>query len=190
MEQGEKNKNSDRNLQSKDQKPVSGLNVKVSNFLKKNIPAVVLTILLILVFIWFSAKIASNKNHFENEKMQLITQYEAERDSLKIKSLEFASTVFSWSIRSEMLRNNMENLNQLLTVFVQESDASLVQIVDPETRMVILSSDKKYEGIEYDKEINFEINEPVVIKDNQKISITTPIMGFSNRIGVLIVEVK
>ncbi|HBE43844.1 MAG TPA: hypothetical protein DDW27_22140 [Bacteroidales bacterium] len=89
-----------------------------------------------------------------------------------------------------MLRNNMENLNQLLTVFVQESSASLVQIVNPETRMVILSSDKKYEGKEYSGEVNFEINQPVVVKDDQMISIITPIMGFSNRIGVLIVEVK
>ena len=190
METGETNENSGRNLPSKDQKPVNGFKVKTLNFLKKNIAAVVLTILLIVVFIWFSAKIANNKKQFENDKIQLITQYETERDSLQIKSLEFASIVFSWSIRSEMLRNNMENLNQLLTVFVQESTASLVQIVDPENRMVILSSDKKYEGIEYDKEINFEINEPVVIKDDQKITITTPIMGFSNRIGVLIVEVK
>jgi len=187
METGETSEISGRNLPSNDQNPGNGSKVKVLNFLKKNIAAVVLTFLLIVVFIWFSVKINNNKNHFENEKTQLITKYETERDSLQIKSLEFASTVFSWSIRSEMLRNNMENLNQLLTVFVQESTASLVQIVDPETRMVILSSDKKCEGIEYDKEINFEINEPVVIKDDQKIIIITPIMGFSNRIGVLIV---
>lgn len=186
----EKSKNFDRNIPSIGQKSVSGSNGNVSNFLKKNIAAVVLAILLILVFIWFSAKINNNRKHAENERMNLITQYEAERDSLQIRSLEFVSSVFSWSIRSEMLRNNMENLNQLVTVFVQESDASLVQIVDPETRMVILSSDKKFEGTEYEKEVNFEINQPVVIRDDQKITIITPIMGFSNRIGILIVEVR
>jgi hypothetical protein len=89
-----------------------------------------------------------------------------------------------------MLRNNMENLNQLLTIFVQESSANLVQIVNPETRVVLLYSDKKYEGTKYDKEFNFEINHQVVIKDDKNVSIITPIMGFSSRIGVLIVEVK
>jgi Ca2+/Na+ antiporter len=190
MSKEEKSKNSGNITPSNDQKPVSSLKVKVLNFLKKNIAAAVLIIILILVYIWFSVKIDNNRSHFENEKVQLITQHEIERDSLQIKSLEFASSVFSWSIRSEMLRNNMENLNQLLTVFVQESNASLVQIVNPETRVVILSSDKKYEGTEYSQEVNFEINHPVVVKDNQKISIITPIMGFSKRIGVLIVEVK
>jgi Ca2+/Na+ antiporter len=190
MSKEEISNNSGTKTPSKDQKPDSGFKVNVLNFLKRNFAAVVLTIVLILVFIWFSVKIDYNKNHFENEKTQLITQYETERDSLQIKNLAFASSVFSWSIRSEMLRNNMENLNQLLTIFVQESAASMVQIVNPDTRVVILSSDKKYEGTEYDQEVNFEINHPVVIKDDQKISIITPIMGFSNRIGVLIVDVK
>jgi Ca2+/Na+ antiporter len=190
MYQGEKNKNTDQGTPSKYPKSVSSSNGNVSNFLLKNIATVIIAILLILVFIWFSVKINNNRKHAENEKMQLITRYETERDSLKIKSLEFVSSVFSWSVRSEMLRNNMENLNQLVTVFVQESDANLVQIVNPETRMVILSSDKKFEGTEYEKEVNFEINQPVIIRDDQKITIITPIMGFSNRIGVLIVEVK
>ena len=188
MSTEEKSEVSGKNSPSKDVKPVSS--PKVPSFLKKNIAAVVLAIILILVFIWFNAKIDKNKNQFENEKTQIITKYETERDSLQIKNLVFVSSVFSWSIRSEMLRNNMENLNQLLTVFVQESSASLVQIINPETRMVILSSDKKYEGTKYTREVNFEINQPVVVKDDQMISIVTPIMGFSNRIGVLIVEVK
>ncbi len=188
MSTEEKSEVSGKNSPSKDLKPVSS--PKVPNFLRKNIAAVVLAIILILAFIWFNAKIDKNKNQFENEKNQIITQYETERDSLQIKNLVFVSSVFSWSIRSEMLRNNMENLNQLLTVFVQESSASLVQIINPETRMVILSSDKKYEGTKYTRKVNFEINQPVVLKDDQMISIVTPIMGFSNRIGVLIVEVK
>lgn len=186
----EKGEVTGRNSPSKDERPVSSTKDKVPNFLKKNIAAVVLAIILILVFIWFNTKIDKNKNQFENEKTQIITQYETERDSLQIKSLVFVSSVFSWSIRSEMLRDNMENLNQLLTLFVQESSASLVQIVNPDTRMIVLSSDKKYEGTKYVKEVNFEINNPVVIRDDQMISIITPIMGFSNRIGVLIVEVK
>ncbi|MFO7656876.1 MAG: hypothetical protein R6W78_07400 [Bacteroidales bacterium] len=186
----EESTNSGKNTPAKDQKPVSSSRGKASDFLRRHIAAVVLAIILVLVIIWFSAKIANNKDHFENEKTQLITQYETERDSLQIKNLEFQSTVFSWSIRSELLRDNMENLNQLLTIFVQESAANLVQIVNPETREVMLSSDKIYEGTRYDQEVNFEINHPVITKDDNKISIITPIMGFSNRIGVLIVEVK
>jgi len=163
---------------------------KLVAFLKNNKAASVLSLLLLVVLVWFSVKLRVNERDFNNEKTQLITQYENTIDSLQINQLEFASKVFSWSIRSEMLRNNLENLNQLLTVFVQESSADLVQIVNPESKVVMLSSDKKFEGAEYNKAVNFELNEPMVIREEQKVSIITPIMGFSNRIGVLIVEVK
>lgn len=86
----------------------------------------------------------NNAKQFENEKIQLITKYETERDSLQIKHLELASTVFTWSVRSELLRNNTENLNQLLTVFVKESELDLVQLINPMNKMVLLSSDKKF----------------------------------------------
>lgn len=162
---------------------------KIIPFIKSIKLSTVLGVLLLIVVVWSFIKIRSDEKKFANEKTVLITRYETERDSLQIKSLEFASTVFSWSIRSELLRNNMENLSQLLTVFVQESEADLVQIVNPETKAVMLSSDKKYEGNEYSGEMNFELNEPVIIKEDQKVSILTPIMGFSSRIGVLIAEI-
>ncbi|UUW10993.1 hypothetical protein NLG42_09345 [Flavobacterium plurextorum] len=76
----------------------------------------------------------------------MITQYESKIDSLQIKHLEFATEVFSWSVRSELLRNNTENLNQLLSIFVRQSGADLVQLVNPKDNIVLLSSDKKFEG--------------------------------------------
>ena len=162
--------------------------VKVSDFFKRNIPAVVLALLLILVFIWFSVKIDNNKNHFENEKIQLITKYETERDSLQINNLVFASSVFSWSIRSEMLRNNMENLNQLLTVFVKKSGANVVQLVNPDTKIVLVSSDEKFEGNPYPGKLDYELSDPIVLKEASGVRILTPVMGFNNTIGILVVE--
>ena len=42
--------------------------------------------------------------------------------------------------------NNTENLNQLLNIFVRQSGADLVQLVNPKDNIVLLSSDKKFEG--------------------------------------------
>ena len=119
---------------------------KIVGFFKNNKVATVLTVLLLVVFIWFSIKIRINEKNFNNEKTQLITQYESKIDSLQIKHLEFATEVFSWSVRSELLRNNTENLNQLLSIFVRQSGADLVQLVNPKDNIVLLSSDKKFEG--------------------------------------------
>jgi len=163
---------------------------KVVAFFKNNKAATVLTVLLLVVFIWFSIKIRINEKNFNNEKTQLITQYESKIDSLQIKHLEFASEVFSWSVRSELLRENTENLNQLLTVFVKQSGADLVQLINPENKIVLLSSDKKFEGVSYSGLINFEIKKTVVIEDSGVVKIITPVMGFNNMIGILIVELR
>ena len=161
---------------------------KIVGFFKNNKVATVLTVLLLVVFIWFSIKIRINEKNFNNEKTQLITQYESKIDSLQIKHLEFATEVFSWSVRSELLRENTENLNQLLTVFIKESGADLVQIVNSEDKIVMLSSDKKYEGVIYSGHLNFEIKKTVVIEEGGIVKIITPVMGFNNMIGILIVE--
>jgi len=163
---------------------------KLVSFFKNNKAASVLTLLLLVIFIWFSVKMHINEKNFNNEKIELITQYESTIDSLQINHLEFATKVFSWSVRSELLRNNRENLNQLLTVFVKESGADLVQLINPEDKIVLLSSDKKYEGNPYQGDLNFELNNSIVLKKDNDVKIIIPVMGFTNKIGVLIVELN
>ncbi len=163
---------------------------KLLSFFKSNKAASVLAVLLLVVLIWFSVKMRINERSFINEKAQLITQYESTIDSLQINHLEFATKVFSWSVRSELLRNNTENLSQLLTVFVQESGTDLVQLINPEDKMVLLSSDKKFEGNPYTGNLNFELQESTVLNEGADVKIITPVMGFNNKIGILIVELK
>ncbi|MDX9773426.1 MAG: hypothetical protein RBT02_08420 [Bacteroidales bacterium] len=163
---------------------------RLTSFIKKNLLSVVLALLLIVVAIWFLIKVSVDAKRFENEKTQLITLYETQMDSLQVKHIEFASTVFSWSVRSELMRNNVENLNQLLTVFVKESGADLVQLVNPENKLILLSSDKKFEGTTYNQNLDFEIENTVVLEQDGKVIIVTPVMGFNSTIGILIVELK
>jgi len=171
------------------------------SFIKKNIVSVLLALAFIIVIIWFSAKNNMNNRQFEKEKTSLITQskneksalisnYESEKDSLRILNLEASPKIFSWSVRSELLRNNTENLNQLVNAFVKESGADLVQLIDPETNKIILSSDKKFEGSEYAQKIDFGLKEPHTLKEDAGIKIITPIMGLNTALGILIVQIN
>ncbi len=170
-------------------------------FVKKHIVSVLLALALIVILIWFSAKNSSNNRQFEKEKTSLITQsknersalianYESEKDSLRIVNLEASTKIFSWSVRSELLRNNTENLNQLVNAFVKESGADLVQLIDPETNKIILSSDKKFEGTEYAQKTDFGLKEPHTLKEKGTIKIITPVMGLNTALGILIVQIN
>lgn len=183
------------NLEETSGKPIQNENpskftAKLIAFLKNNKTATVLAILLLIVFIWFSFKIRLNNKNFNNQKTQLITKYESKIDSLQIKHIEFASKVFSWSVRSELLRNNKENLNQLLTVFVQQSGVDLAQVINPTDKMVLISSDKKFENKPYNGNLNLQNENSVIQQEQGTIKIITPVMGFNKNIGILIVEYK
>jgi len=170
--------------------PNSIFKTKLLTFLKKNIVGVILFLAIIIVYIWFSVKISNTTKRYENERKQLITKFEITRDSLRIKNLEFASMVFSWSVRSELLRNNVENLNSILTIFVKESGADLIQIVNPENNVVLLSSDKKFEGNQYNQKLDFEFDKPAVVKEQGLVRLITPVMGYNSKIGLLVIKIK
>lgn len=172
---------------------------KFLDFLKRNIVAVLLALALIIVLIWYSVKINSIEKEYEEEKTELvskseyekselITKYESEKDSLQIKNLKSSSKIFSWAVRIELMRNNTENLNQLLTAFVKESGADLVQLIDPETNVISLSSDKKFEGTKYDQKMDEALTEPQTITKEAEIKIIIPVMGLNSALGILIVQ--
>lgn len=196
---GTENNKQDKQPDKKDVKKNDSPNWFLA-FIKKNIVSVLLALALIIVIIWFSAKSNMDNKQFEKEKTSLITQsknersalvstYESEKDSLRLMNLEAAAKIFSWSVRSELLRNNTENLNQLVNAFVKESGADLVQLIDPETNKIILSSDKKFEGSEYPQKIDFGLKEPHTLKEDGGIKIITPIMGLNTALGILIVQI-
>lgn len=196
---GTENNKQDKQPDKKDVKKNDSPNWFLA-FIKKNIVSVLLALALIIVIIWFSAKNNMDNRQFEKEKTSLITQsknersaltatYESEKDSLRLVNLEAAAKIFSWSVRSELLRNNTENLNQLVNAFVKESGADLVQLIDPETNKIILSSDKKFEGSEYAQKIDFGLKEPHTLKEDGGVKIITPIMGLNTALGILIVQI-
>lgn len=161
---------------------------KVSEIVKNNKISTVLSFILLFVIVWFTIKLKTNENQFQKDKVLLENNYTATIDSIKTEHLTFATEVFSWSVRSELLRNNTENLNQLLTVFVKSARADLVQIVDTKDNMILLSTDKRFEGNVYNELQNKNITQTLVLTENETLKIITPIMGFNTKIGILIVE--
>ena len=159
------------------------------NVIKKHPLSFVLFIALVVCVVWATYRINSDKKQYEKDKIELTTKYEIQIDSLELKSIEFSSTVFSWSVRSELLRENVENLNQLLTVYVKESNANLVQLVNLEDKIITISSDKQYEGNSFVIPANTDLTKQRTVVSDSKMTVYTPVMGYTGSIGLLIVEI-
>ena len=89
-------------------------------FIKKHLIVTILALALIITIIWSTAKNKASTDQADNRETELILKHETERYAMQINNLEFVSIMFSWAVRSELLRNNKENLNQLLTIFIQK----------------------------------------------------------------------
>jgi hypothetical protein len=73
---------------------------------------------------------------------------------------------------------------------VKESNANLVQLVNLEDNTIIISSDKKFEGTSFMMPKNVNLDKQVTTSDETKITVLTPVMGFNDKIGLLVVEIS
>lgn len=93
-----------------------------------------------------------------------------------------------WAVRSEMLRENYEEVNRYLTEFVRQKDYQNLAVANAEGQIVV-ATDKKMEGAElgdfYPAEYN-QVNEVKVDRQENRIVTVAPVMGLNSRLGTLV----
>ncbi len=189
MKTGQNNQSNELNESNMQIKPKKTIAKKIWVVTKKNPFTTILLIVLIAFISWSTIKMNYDKYQFEKDKIQIIENYTSKIDSIKLNNIQFSSTVFSWSVRSELIRQNMENLNQLFTYYVKNSSTNLVQLVDLKENKIIISTNKQFEGELFTLTTSVDLNKQTTVNTDSKTIIYTPIMGFNDAIGLLIVSV-
>lgn len=163
---------------------------KTLAFLNKHKLSFALLLVLLVVFIFFTIKTRNlEKEHFARQQ-KLTEHYDLAIDSLQISNVELAVKAFSWAVRSELLRDNIEQVNQFFISFVQEPGIINVKLVNQRTAIVTLSTNKKEEGSPFENPQLLQSDEQVVTATDNHILAITPIMGMNVKLGVLVVEVQ
>lgn len=163
---------------------------KIITFVRKHWIVFLLIAAIIILFLWAVIKIQLIEKRSSNEKVQLVNLYEQRMDSLYFSDMELTSRVFSWAIRSEMTRQNLEQVNQFFSGFVKEPNIRKVQLIDPITGAVLLSSDKKDEGLIIEDAIILRSEKTIHLAGDAGDKIISPVMGLDTRIGVLVIELE
>jgi len=189
MKTEQNNQSNELNESNMQIKPKKTIAKKIWVVTKKNPFTTILLIVLIAFISWSTIKMNYDKYQFEKDKIQIIENYTSKIDSIKLNNILFSSTVFSWSVRSELIRQNMENLNQLFTYYVKNSSVNLVQLVDLKENKIIISTNKQFEGELFTLTTSVNLNKQTTVITDSKTIIYTPIMGFNDAIGLLIVSV-
>lgn len=162
---------------------------KLGAFILRHKMVFTLLFALVVVFSWAFIKMSIMENRFKKQSMEMQTTYENRIDSLTAHQLVLTSKVFSWAIRSELTRENKEQVNQFFLSFIQEPGVTNVKLVDTNTSRVLLSTDKKDEGSMFTNPAMLTDN-PIYQTKDSILQVICPVMGLNNKIGALVIEYK
>ncbi|MCJ7688454.1 MAG: hypothetical protein MUO60_03935 [Clostridiaceae bacterium] len=162
---------------------------KLLIFILKHKTVLGLLFVILALLVYHMIKINSLENVFIEQTETLKIEHAQQLDSLKIVNLKQTINVFSWAVRSEMSRNNLEQVNQFFLAFVKENDIRMISLINTENAQIILSTDKKNEGQEITDKQVLDVNELKLLEDSETLQVVVPIMGLNKKIGILNVEI-
>lgn len=155
--------------------------------LSNNKLAVFLFIVLVIVFLWSIIRVNVLERNFEKEKSSIQTIYDTKIDSLTFSHLSITSEVFAWAIRSELIRQNIDQVNQFFLTYIQQDNVQKIRLVDIKNSKIILSTDKKEEGTVYGGS-DLSKDDTIINTRDSLVSVITPVMGLNSKLGMLVID--
>jgi len=197
--EGEKSKAEDLkkdNNEKKEQKnadnKVDTDNEKKSSFLlfvKKNpvLVTVFIGILTVLV-VYFWKDIEGNRQKNEIIKTATIQLEEKNQEMMMLIARPMV-----WSIRSEMLRGNLEQVDMFTTDMVRMRNFQFIYLIEPDGNTLI-STDKRIEGQQFEEKFQqdvLKVESTVVFPEEDNLLImAAPVMGYDRRLATLVVAYR
>ena len=153
--------------------------------------------LIIVVIAWKMiavSKVESDMAKKLESERAIITQQAREyADQQYVKEEERFGQVLSWAVRGELIRNNVDQIDQYLSEIVRMKDTERVVLIGEDGQLLV-STDKRLEeakGTEiFPKEIlNLQKISVRSDVDGKKI-LVVPVMGLNKKIATLVVSYK
>jgi hypothetical protein len=151
------------------------------------ITIIIALVLIAAIWIWKAIEISNLKEKGQTE--QLALKKEANKQLLQAHSqhLELLAKPFIWALRTEMMQGNLNQVNLYMVDMVKEKNIQRI-IVANAKGTIIASTNKKDEGrpwaeIITDADINIAKTQVDTI--GNVLTMTSPVMGFNNRLGTL-----
>jgi hypothetical protein len=153
----------------------------------------------IIVFVFAWKVIAVNKvesdaqKHIASERALITQQAREQADKQYKKEEERFAQVLSWAVRSEFIRNNIDQVGLYLNDIVKQLDAERIDLIGEKGELLV-STDKRLEDVKgsdlYPKEIINEHKIAIKTDANGKKLVIAPVSDFNKRIAVLVISYK
>lgn len=159
---------------------------KKKSWFKRNVGATIAMIIMLIAIIVLGINLMVKQKQHKEEIADINAKNTALVDSLKKDNFTWLTKVFTWTVRSEMLRENLEQVKLYSQEFIKYQYVDNIKVVDPSGR-VIFSSDMKDQSVITEWS---NINKLAVIQQNNKTIIASPVLGNDKILGAVVIEYK
>lgn len=162
--------------------------VKSKNVFQKYPFVFILLGALIISLLWGVLKANRLEKAHADAVEQINLNHKAQLDSLALINASQVISSLTWAVRSEMTRDNMEQVNTYFIQLIKEPSIESIQLVEHSTGNVLLSTNKKDEGTILKNEFVLNAKSPVSKLKDAGIISAAPVYGLSQQLGVLVIE--
>lgn len=164
--------------------------------------SLLLALLLLVVIVWSRVSIGAAEARLGNERQEMARQFEADRAAMLARLQDFTArqddesqrrfgTALAWAVRGELIRNNLDQVDQYFNEMVRMERVERVVLADQDGKM-LLSSDKRYQGGDFSALYPAELlGVPQVTvragAEGRK-WVVVPVMGLSARLGTVVMD--
>lgn len=153
-----------------------------------------LIILLLLIFCayLYISKSISDKHHAEelvNTRENYEQQLQVALDDHARRQLSLMMKTFVWAVRSSMLRNNLDEVDQYFIQLVQEEGIHEIVLAN-ENGEILVATNKKHEGQLFSEHYPSDLLKPddvVFDHQGQYYYVAAPVLSLNTRLGTLFV---
>ncbi len=167
---------------SVEQQPEQGVNKSFIMTHWHSITIIVLVLAVAGMYVWKNVAVNCAKAQVSESANRIIT--EQNKSYLRLVALPL-----TWAVRSEMIRDNYDQINQYLNQLVKEKNMKEIVVAKPDGTIVV-ATNKKREGTSvtsvFPPSVLQEDKTTVSTLENGDIMVVSPVMGLSSKQGLLI----
>ncbi len=150
-------------------------------------------ILIAAIWIWKNGQISNVREEADREKQMVQNRAKTLIINSHKEHLKLLAKPYVWAVRSELMQGNINQVNLYANEMVKEKNFQSI-VVANNKGIIISSTNKKNEGKEFTsigKPESLSADTTAVEKINDSpLIMSSPIMGFNNKLGTLIINYK
>ncbi|MFW6019842.1 MAG: hypothetical protein ACOCPM_04605, partial [Bacteroidales bacterium] len=151
-----------------------------------------LLIALIVVYFVKQSQINSLQEEHNATLNELQTEFNTFTTSNSKSNYSLVAQTFSWTIRKEMMNDNLEPINSYFNILVKNNDVQELFLTDASGK-IILSTNKKNQdkmfGDLYDPEMIRTDEVKSFQAEDKSLFVASPVFGYDKRLGTLVMKI-